>query len=92
MEPPIAGMTVTPEYCHDPLTTGVWVGFLKWAVGHAEIRDEFKAETGHDLDSLVSGSPLDQMMDEACGRPRAMFVAFADWVTLRHWNGQPESE
>ncbi len=85
METPISGMTVQPDYCSNPIMAGAFVGFVRMNLGLPEARDAFKKETGNDLDALVSGSKLDQMVDEATGRPQQMIAQFADWIATNHW-------
>ncbi len=85
METPINGMTVQPDYCNNPAMAGAFVSFVHMNLGSAEARAAFKKETGNDIDALVSGSKLDQMVDEATGRPQQMIAQFADWIATNYW-------
>lgn len=83
VEPPIAGMTVMPYGL--PLMADAWGSFVVWAAKNKGWLDEFKAETGNDLEGLVGGSPLDAMIDEATGHKAAVFAAWCDWITKTQW-------
>ena len=91
LEPPVPGMKVVPAFAYDPLMMGAWVSCMSWAIGKPEIRDEFKAETGHDIDSIVMARGIDRMIDEETGHAREVFAAWSDWATIRFW-GTDEDE
>ncbi len=61
-----------------------WGACVAWAMGIDELREQFKHDTGHDLDSL-HGSAVEQMIDEATGRTREIMAAWCDWVTENIW-------
>lgn len=81
--PPVAGMKVAPFGL--PAMLDAWVGLLHFAIGEREIRAQFKAETGYDLDAFIGRSALDALIDQATGHEREAFVAFCDWVTVNMW-------
>jgi hypothetical protein len=81
--PPIPGMHEIPFGL--PEMQGAWAGCVSWALSVPELREQFKAETGHDLDALAGAQGLDQMIDEATGRSRDVLVAWCDWVTTYVW-------
>lgn len=83
LAPPVAGMKVAPFGLPEMLDA--WVGLLHFAIGEREVRAQFKAETGHDLDAFIGRSALDVLIDQATGHDREAFVAFCDWVTVNMW-------
>lgn len=83
LAPPIAGMKVAPFGL--PEMVDAWVGLLHFAIGEPEVRAQFKAETGHDLDSLAMVAGIDRLVNQATGRDREIIVAFCDWVTVNLW-------
>lgn len=60
-----------------------WRDFLVWAFGNPEMRKEFEADTGRSLKAPTS--PLDTMIDKACGVKDANMRAFIEWATVKHW-------
>ena len=67
-----------------------FIGFVNFSIGKQEFIDAFKLDTGHDLMSLVGGSPIDQMIDKQLGRVDAVMVEFMDWIVENYW-GEDES-
>jgi len=93
IEPPIVGMKAVPWGCDEgPLMAGAFVGCVRFALGEPELRQQFKDETGQDITALVTGSPIDRMIDEATGHDRAVFAAFADWVSVNLWGDGTEPD
>ena len=80
---PIPGMKIVPYGC--PMMTDAFLGCVHWAVGEEHIKQAFKAETGLDLDSLVTASPLARQIDETTGRTSDMMAAFCDFVAENVW-------
>ena len=87
---PIAGMTKTPYGW--PLVAAAYIGCLKWAISNADVKSAFNIETGIDINSLINGSPLDQMIDDASGRTQEKLARFADFVTDRIWGTDDSSQ
>ena len=79
---PIAGMKTPYGW---PLMAGAYVGLLFWVVGVPEAREQFKTDTGHDLDRVLLGRGLPAMIDKATGYDKDVVRMFADWVTETCW-------
>ncbi len=69
----------------DPLTEAAWFGFIRWAIGHPEIRARFQTETGLSLDSLDRRSPIEAMVDKATGYRDDAIGRFVEWATREIW-------
>jgi hypothetical protein len=82
-EVPINGMKVKP-YGY-PAMKEAWSVCLSWAISHDNMRMQFKAETGFDIDSLINASALCRMINEGTGYERDVFIAWCDWVTENVW-------
>jgi len=78
-------MKTTPLYHNDPLMMGAWAACLSWAISKPEIREAFKKETGHDIDSIVAAKGLNKLIDESTGRTRETMHAWCDWATKNIW-------
>ena len=85
---PIKGMKEEPDGL--PLMMPAWIGCVRRALGEKGARDEFKRDTGLDLESLVNRTPIDKMIDWSTGYERAVFCAFCDWVTVNLWGKIPK--
>lgn len=82
---------VTPGSAIDEFHFEMWLGFLRFMLERDEVRAEFETETGTAFPKS-GGSPLDRMIDEACGFDRATaqndyMRAFARWVTPNYFGG-----
>ena len=80
---PFEGMKIEPYGW--PLMAGAYMGLLYWVAGQPEARQAFKAETGHNLDRVLWGRGMAQMVDKATGYDKAVVASFADWVTVNYW-------
>src|SRR5947208_188021 len=61
----------------DPIMAGAWVGSLRYALGRADVRAAFRADTG--IARAPGKTPVDRMIDEATGADFAFVKAFARW-------------
>jgi len=85
--PPIEGMTVAPFGL--PLMGDAWSACMSWAIGVPEIRAQFKADTGRDIESVANARGIAKAIDEATGHSRAVMLAWLDWATVNVWgNGE----
>jgi len=83
---PIEGMKTVPQFHDDDIMMGAFVGLVRFALREKEIIDRFKADTGIDLSKLVSKSPIEKMIDTACGHNGRMeIISFVDWVNVNLW-------
>lgn len=60
-----------------------WLGCLRWAMTTPEIMRRFEAKTG--LKWMPGRSPIERMVDEACGVQDEFFDAFAKWMNDNLW-------
>jgi len=61
-----------------------WRDFIIWAFTHDQIRSDFERSTG--VPPLRKAkSPLDLMVDEACGVKDTYFFEFSIWATAYLW-------
>ena len=83
------GMTVKPMYFSsgdwDTLHAPPFFALVAYAIGELEIVARFKTDTGHDLNQLTGRSPIERMVDTACGLDKSMMAAFCDWVATNMW-------
>lgn len=82
---PVEGMTVMPSHFDLPGMGAAWLGCVRTTLAEPEARKQFQRETGHNIEALVTDSPIEQMIDMASGHQRKVIAAFCDWVTLRIW-------
>jgi hypothetical protein len=71
----------------NPVNDIMWAAFLQWALGDAQFRDAFTADTGRSF-MPAPKSPLAAMIDNATGINKAEVEHFIAWATVRHW-GMP---
>ncbi len=76
---PIEPPADTPEFMW-----GAWAGCLRWALTNPEIRAQFEKDTGH-LPFPMATTPIDRMIDEACGRDYEYLKSFAEWHDKNIW-------
>lgn len=89
-KPPITGMTLIPLGAESPPKMMGFLSFLMFSASQPECRELFKKETGHDLDKLLNRTPIDEMIDQATGHEKTVFIAFADWITKTAWGVEEE--
>lgn len=68
-----------------PLMTEAFLSCASWAISRPEMVEEFKKETGLDLESIASQRGLNKLIDEQTGYARESFVAWLDWVAMNIW-------
>lgn len=78
-------MTKTPYGW--PLMADAFKGCVSFALNQPEIVQRFIDETGF----KPARTPLEKMIDEAAGRPAAVFAQFCDWVAVNIW-GEEEAK
>ena len=79
----------TPEYAH-----GMWAAALMAAVGMPEMLEQFKRDTGISWLWEPARSPIEMMIDGACGRDEKFAHAFGKWFNEKvwgSWEGQEEA-
>lgn len=79
VEPTICPPNTTPEFMW-----GAWAACLSWAITNPDIRSQFEAETGHSP-FLNPVTPIESMIDKACGRDYEYLKSFADWHNKNIW-------
>lgn len=86
---PMKGMTVQPygypSEKWEILVGGMFAGLCRFLIGQPEAVAAFKRDTGKDLESLVTASPIARMVDDATGRTASLMAAWMDWVAANHW-------
>jgi hypothetical protein len=60
-----------------------WHDFLVWAWAEPEMRAEFAAKTGVEIQSITS--PIDAAIDAATGARDSVTAKFIEWATREHW-------
>ena len=86
MAAPIIGMKTIPLYHDNDMLMGGFIGLVRFAFNKEEIVTQYKDETGIDIHRIVARSPIESMVDKACGFDgHEEFAAFADWVNVNFW-------
>lgn len=67
----------------NPIMAGAWVGSMEFAFGNEEIMAQFEADTG--LAWRPGRSPIERMIDDACGLKAEFVAAFARWHNANIW-------
>ena len=67
----------------DELNTIGWRDFLLWAWSEPEMRAQFTAKTGVEIQSVTA--PINAAIDAATGARDAVAARFIEWATLEHW-------
>ena len=95
-KPPLPGMTVFPHGWEDPcweiLHGGMWISFLNHLISKPEVRQEFKSETGNDLERMNNRNPMTAMVDKATGFESDQMAKFCDWATSKYWGEMGDVE
>lgn len=58
-------------------------GCLEWAIGETQIVAAFRKDTGNNWSPATS--PLDKMIDEACGVGEDFLRQFIEWFNVNVW-------
>lgn len=67
----------------DDLNTIAWSDFLLWAWNEPEMRAQFAAKTGVEIQSVTS--PINAAIDAATGIRESVAAQFIEWATREHW-------
>ena len=67
----------------DALNTIAWRDFLVWAWNEPEMRAQFTAKTGIEIQAVTA--PIDAAIDAATGASRSVASRFIEWATREHW-------
>ena len=67
----------------DDLNTIAWRDFLLWAWNEPEMRAQFAAKTGIEIQPVTS--PINAAIDAATGARESVATQFIEWATLEHW-------
>ena len=67
----------------DDLNAVAWHDFLLWAWNEPEMRAQFTAKTGVDIQSVTS--PINAAIDAATGVHESVAARFIEWATREHW-------
>lgn len=70
----------------DALNAIAWRDFLLWAWNEPEMRAQFTAKTGIDIQSVTS--PINAAIDAATGVRESVASRFIEWATREHWGVQ----
>jgi len=60
-----------------------WRDFLLWAWNEPEMRAQFTAKTGIEIQSVTS--PINAAIDAATGANKSVAARFIEWATREHW-------
>jgi hypothetical protein len=77
---------LTPYLPDNPVMAYMWVGCLQWAMKQPGCLEEFRADTGFTW--TPGRTPLDRMIDDATGMPRAFLDAFLPWFNEHVWGDE----
>ena len=67
----------------DDLNTIAWRDFLLWAWNEPEMRAQFTAKTGVEIQGVTS--PINAAIDAATGANASVAARFIEWATCEHW-------
>ena len=67
----------------DDINTLAWRDFLLWAWNEPEMRTQFTAKTGLDIQAVTS--PINAAIDMATGANVGVAAQFIEWATCEHW-------
>ena len=67
----------------DDINTLAWRDFLLWAWNEPEMRTQFTAKTGLDIQAVTS--PINAAIDMATGANASVAAQFIEWATCEHW-------
>lgn len=67
----------------DDFNTIAWRDFLVWAWNEPEMRAQFAADTGVEIQSVTS--PINAAIDAATGASKSVAARFIEWATREHW-------
>jgi hypothetical protein len=67
----------------DDFNTIAWRDFILWAWNEPEMRAQFTAKTGLEIQSVTS--PINAAIDAATGANTSVAARFIVWATREHW-------
>lgn len=67
----------------DELNSIAWRDFLTWAWNEPEMRAQFTAKTGIEIQSVTS--PINAAIDAATRASESVAARFIEWATREHW-------
>ena len=67
----------------DEINTIAWRDFLVWAWNEPEMRAQFAAKTGVEIQSVTA--PINAAIDAATGARKSVAARFIEWATREHW-------
>lgn len=67
----------------DDLNAIGWHDFLLWAWSEPEMRAQFTAKTGIEIESVTA--PINAAIDAATGARDSVAARFIEWATCEHW-------
>jgi len=67
----------------DDINTIAWRDFLMWAWNEPEMRTQFSAKTGIEIQAVTS--PINAAIDAATGARESVAARFIEWATCEHW-------
>lgn len=67
----------------DEFNAIAWRDFLVWAWNEPEMRAEFTAKTGVEIQSVTA--PINAAIDAATGARGSIAARFIEWATCEHW-------
>ena len=72
-----------PIHPFDDINTIAWRDFLLWAWNEPEMRVQFTAKTGVEIQSVTS--PINAAIDAATNVHESVAARFIEWATRDHW-------
>ena len=67
----------------DDFNTIAWRDFLLWAWNEPDMRAQFTAKTGVEIQGVTS--PINAAIDAATGASKSLASQFIEWATREHW-------
>lgn len=67
----------------DDFNTIAWRDFITWAWNEPEMRAQFTAATGVEIQSVTA--PINAAIDAATGANDSRAARFIEWATRAHW-------
>lgn len=65
------------------IMTQAWLGALHWAIGEPQVREAFQRDGGSAWSPGLT--PLDKMIDQACGAFELYLTEFVPWFNEHVW-------
>ena len=71
----------------DDFNTIAWRDFILWAWNEPEMRAQFTAKTGIEIQSVTApiNAVVDAVIDAASGTHKSVVAQFVEWATCEHW-------